>query len=218
MADEDTQNDDTGDGNDDAGKSDAGGNDAGDEKFQAITSQEELDRIVGRRLNKERARFADYDQLKDKAKKYDELDEQNKSELEKAQARAEAAEKAAADARDEAKATRLRSAVISEAVTQKAAKPDQVFRLIDASEFDLDDDGQPKNASAVVGAFLAENPHMVDGGTNGAGKQGADQGTRSGGKGDDQLTREDLAKMSPEAIRKATAEGRFADVAAGSGD
>jgi len=218
MADDDTQSDATS-ADDDAGGSDDAGGTTTDDKFQAITSQDELDRIVGRRLNKERAKFADYDQLREKAKKYDELDEQNKSELEKAQQRAEAAEQVAADAREEARATRLRTAVITEAVAQKAAKPDQVFRLIDAAEFDLDDNGEPTNAAAVVEAFLADNPHMLGGGGgNGAGKKGADQGARSGGAGDGQLTREDLQKMSPDEIRQATREGKFADVASGGGD
>lgn len=66
---------------------------AGDE-FKPITSQEELNEAIGKRLERERSKFADYDDLKAKAAKLDELDAANKSELEKAEERAAAAEAA----------------------------------------------------------------------------------------------------------------------------
>lgn len=47
-------------------------------------TQEELDGIVRDRLQRERAKYADYDSLKDKAAKFDELEEANKTELQKA--------------------------------------------------------------------------------------------------------------------------------------
>lgn len=47
--------------------------------FQAITSQEDLDRILGRRLAQERAKYSGFDDLKAKASKYDELEEAKKT-------------------------------------------------------------------------------------------------------------------------------------------
>lgn len=67
------------------------------ETFRAPESQEDLDRIIQARLDRERKRFADYDELKSKADKLSKIEEANKSEAEKAQARAEAAEKRAAE-------------------------------------------------------------------------------------------------------------------------
>lgn len=61
--------------------------------FKAIESQEELDRIIQNRLDRERKRFADYDEIKAKAEKLAEIEESQKSEAEKATARAEAAER-----------------------------------------------------------------------------------------------------------------------------
>jgi hypothetical protein len=72
--------------------------------FKAPASQEELDRIIQSRLDRERKRFGDYDELKARAAKLAEIEEANKTEAEKAQARAEAAEKRAAEL--EAKALR----------------------------------------------------------------------------------------------------------------
>lgn len=66
--------------------------------FKAPASQEELDRIVQKRIDRERSKFSDYDELKAKAARLSELEEASKSELQKAQERAEAAEKALAAA------------------------------------------------------------------------------------------------------------------------
>lgn len=75
-----------------------------DDTFSAPASQEELDRIIQARLDRERKKFADYDELKKAAEKLSQLEEANKTEAEKAAARAEAAEKRAAEL--EAKALR----------------------------------------------------------------------------------------------------------------
>ena len=47
-------------------------------------TQSELDAIVTERLRRDRAKYADYDELKAKAEKYDEAAEAEKSELQKA--------------------------------------------------------------------------------------------------------------------------------------
>lgn len=62
-------------------------------EFKAPTSQEEFDRMVGARLERERAKYADYDDIKAKAAKFDQADEASKSELQKERERAEKAEK-----------------------------------------------------------------------------------------------------------------------------
>lgn len=51
-------------------------------------TQDEVNAIVGKRLAEEKGKFADYDVLKAKAEKYDEAEEANKSELQKAMERA----------------------------------------------------------------------------------------------------------------------------------
>lgn len=47
-------------------------------------TQAEMDAIIGERLARERSKYADYDEMKAKAAKYDEVEEANKSELQKA--------------------------------------------------------------------------------------------------------------------------------------
>jgi len=47
-------------------------------------TQDELNAILGERISKEKSKYADYESLKEKAAKFDELEEKNKSALEKA--------------------------------------------------------------------------------------------------------------------------------------
>ena len=51
---------------------------------ERIFTQAEVDAIIGDRLKRERAKYADYDELAQKAKAYDEATEAQKSELQKA--------------------------------------------------------------------------------------------------------------------------------------
>lgn len=55
------------------------------DEFKAITSQDELNRIIGERVK--RAKPADYDDLKAKAAKLDEIEQANQTEAEKAATR-----------------------------------------------------------------------------------------------------------------------------------
>lgn len=67
-----------------------GGNQAGDTpagEFKAITSQDELNAAIKDRLARERAKFSDYDELRSKATRLDEIEQANKTEVEKAQSK-----------------------------------------------------------------------------------------------------------------------------------
>lgn len=69
------------------------GQDQEGEGFKAITSQEDLNRIITDRVNRERGKYADYKDLKTKADQFDKAQEASKSELQKAQERIDALEK-----------------------------------------------------------------------------------------------------------------------------
>jgi hypothetical protein len=69
-----------------------GGNDSGEtpaaeSEFKAITSQDDLNRVIDDRLKRERAKYADYKDLKAKAAKADEYEQANQTEAEKAATR-----------------------------------------------------------------------------------------------------------------------------------
>jgi hypothetical protein len=86
----------------DTGASTQDGNNSSDstsgagDTFTPITSQDDLNRVIDDRLKRERSKFSDYKDLKDKAAKFDELDAANKTEIEKANDRATKAESEAA--------------------------------------------------------------------------------------------------------------------------
>lgn len=98
-------------------------------EFKAPASQEELDRIISTRLDRERAKFGDYDDLKAKAVEYDKAQEASKSELQKVADRAAAAEKE----RDELRKASLRAEVaLSKGLTASQAK-----RLVGSTKEEL---------------------------------------------------------------------------------
>lgn len=75
---------------------------ASEQAFTPIASQAELDRIVGERLARERAKYAGFSEYKAKAAELDALKEASKTELEKATERATKAEAELASLRAQA--------------------------------------------------------------------------------------------------------------------
>jgi len=63
------------------------------EEPERTFTQSEMDAIIGDRIGRERKKYADYEELKAKAAKFDEAEEASKSELQKATERAEALQK-----------------------------------------------------------------------------------------------------------------------------
>lgn len=60
------------------------GNTQATENPEKTFTQAEVDAIVGDRLKRDRQKYADYDALKEKADKFDQMEEASKSELQKA--------------------------------------------------------------------------------------------------------------------------------------
>jgi hypothetical protein len=179
-------------------------------------TQAELDRIVQDRLA--RAKMtppADYEELKAAKARLDGIEEQNKTELEKAQTRAEKAEQRATQIETEAKETRLRAAIIAEAAKpdRKVLDPEAVVALLDRTTLELDDQGVPTNIAKAMDSLLEAKDYLVA--TSGGARGNADQGAR-GQAAPGQLSREDLQRLSAEGktaeIVKAQAEGRFDQV------
>lgn len=87
----------TKDGNDTAETTSDGG-----DGFTPIESQEDLNRVIADRISRERSKYSDYDDLKAKADRLDEIEAANKSEIEKANDKAAAAQREAEEAQAEA--------------------------------------------------------------------------------------------------------------------
>lgn len=146
-------------------------------------SQEDLDRIVAARLTRERARYADYDDLKAKAAKFEQIEQANATDLEKA------VKKARDEATAEATAATRQVLVQAEARALAAAarfrNPADAIALL-AAEKKLDGikvDGAVVDSAAVKAAvdqLAKDRPYLLDtGGTPGVvpGAGSRDSGT-----------------------------------------
>lgn len=120
-------------------------------------SQTEFNRQLKQRLDEERAKFADYDQLKKKA---EELESANKSEMEKALERANKAESALKAKEVEAKRRELvaNAKVAALGLKFKADKIGHVIKLVDITDESTDD-----TISTALAALAKEMPELLDG-------------------------------------------------------
>ena len=90
-----------------------GMNEQGNNEVRTFT-QEDVDRIVTERLKRERMATADYEDLKAKAQKFDEMEEANKSELQKATDKAAALQAELDGMKKAAKIQAMRESVATE--------------------------------------------------------------------------------------------------------
>jgi hypothetical protein len=181
---------------------------ADDTQQQAAKSftQEDVDRIVKDRVARAKSKPPDdYEELKAAKARLAEIEEANKTELEKAQTRAAELEQQAKDADARAREAMLRSAVVAEAARKNVVDPDAAAVLLDRSVLEFADDGTPSNIADAMDSLLKAKPYLVGGARAGS----ADQGARKGGNDKQQITREQLKDMSPEATVKARQEGRL---------
>lgn len=73
----------TNESNQDGNNQTSGTTSAAGDEFTPITSQADLDRIIGARVERERAKFSDYDDLKAAKAELDKIEDANKSEQQK---------------------------------------------------------------------------------------------------------------------------------------
>ncbi|HJR89886.1 MAG TPA: DUF4355 domain-containing protein [Aeromicrobium sp.] len=108
--------------------------DGGNSGFTPPATQDELNKIISDRVARERAKFADYTDLKSKAAKFDELDQASKSEQERLTERLTAAETRAAEL--EQRSIRL------EVASENGLTPAQAKRLVGATREELEADAK----------------------------------------------------------------------------
>lgn len=157
--------------------------DKGGDEFTPPASQDELNRIIGERLARERAKFADYEDLKRKAAEHDKAVEAARTEQEKA------VEAAKNEGRTEALSVANTRLVAAEAralaAEAKFRNPALAVRAVDLSGVTVNDDGAV-DADAIK-AKLKElsdaEPYLIDdkrGGPRPDPSQGGGKGGSSG--------------------------------------
>lgn len=153
--------------------------------FEAITSQEQLDKVLGARLAREREKFADYEELRRKAAEHDAAAEAAKTEAEKAidaaRKEGETAATAAANARI------VRAEAKAAAATAKFRDPEVAVRLLDLAGVTVADDGTVDAAAlkTKLDTLAAEHPYLVDDGKTVVTPPKPDPSQGGGGGGDE---------------------------------
>jgi hypothetical protein len=162
-----------------------------DDTASVFMTQEDVDRVVATRLAREKAKFSDYADLKAKADQLDALEEQQKTELERAQTAAEEAIAKAAAAEERANSVLVKATVIAEATRQGAVDPETVHALLDQAELTIENGDQVTGVEAAVTALLEAKPFLAGSRSPGPG----DGGTRTTAEAGDITTETDPDKV-----------------------
>lgn len=150
--------------------------------YKAPESQEELNRIIGERLAREREKYVDYEDLKAKAAAHDKAVADAMSENEKAVAAAR--EEGEKTATEKANARLIRSEARAVAAELKALNPAIAIAAIDLSDIKVGDNGEPDAAAikAKLEKLAADEPYLFGEAKQAPPKADPSQG---GGGGDD---------------------------------
>jgi hypothetical protein len=183
---------DGGNGGGDGGAGDGGG--GSDKTF----TQAQLDKIVSDRLKRQKEQFKDYDDLKSKATKFDELDAASKSDLEKANERAAEAEAKSEKATQTANQRLIRGEIIARAAQAAGERKafldpsDAYAHLRDNPDITVNDEGEVLGVDEALEKLAEKKPHLTtESGSKVTGD--GDGGARGGGK-DDKATFKDAEK------------------------
>lgn len=135
-------------------------------------TQAELDDIVAKRLERERKKYGDYDDLKSKLTEYEREREEKqraemteieryKTDLEKAQSSYQALESELTSMRESVKQERIRNAFITAAQAANIAYIDDAWALADRSGIKVGDDGNIAGVDAVIASLVETKPFLV---------------------------------------------------------
>lgn len=159
-----------------------------DRALATIRKQREREKATAAELKAARAEAAGL-----KAKEQERADA-DKSELEKTQARLAEREKAHAEAEAKLRRVQIMQAVERAARKHNARNPEVVAKLIDHSDLEFDEAGEPTNAEALVKALLTKETYLVGTGTTTTGVPATPRGS-----GDQ--TRDDRVKANRDELR-----------------
>lgn len=109
---------------------------------------------------------------------------------------------------------RILKAEIRAAAASRLADPNDALRFIDLDGFEVGDDGEVDRESitAAIEELVGAKPYLAAQGGTTTGPVFESPGTHRKGGDVGQLTRDDLARMSPDQINAARAEGRLDDL------
>ena len=132
------------------------------EKDEKKFDQDEVDKIVSDRLKRETKKYADYEDLQKKAEKLDKIEEDKKTDLEKAEAALEK-EKVASEEKDrKIKEGLRRQAILSKAENLGFTDPEYVhYKLVDNEEIAVTEDYVVEGVEKVLEELAKTSPDLL---------------------------------------------------------
>jgi hypothetical protein len=125
-----------------------------------LFSQEEVNRLTGQARRDARNQFSDYDALKERAAKADELEQAQLTEAEKLSQRAADAERQLADANAKTADALIASEVKVRAVQLGIVDPDAAYLLMDRSSVKYDPDSGVSGVDDALTQLLDDKPYL----------------------------------------------------------
>ncbi|MED1088336.1 scaffolding protein [Bacillus mycoides] len=140
------------------------------EETKTLT-QEQVDDVVAKRLERERKKYEDYDDIKAKLVAFEQAEEERKkqemTEVERLQAEKDEAAKRAVEAselaqkaQEKANARILNTEIKSVARSLNANDPNDVLALLDKSDINVDEEGNIQGVGSAVEALKVSKPWM----------------------------------------------------------
>jgi len=116
--------------------------------------QAEVDRIIAERLARQKAQYADYDDLKAAAAKWAKVEEAQKTEAQKTQERMVQLERERDEALVKANDRLVRAAFVAEAAKVGALHPEDLFALADKAGVSVNEQGDVVGVTEAVQAVV----------------------------------------------------------------
>jgi hypothetical protein len=210
--------DDNGDNNDGNEPVDTNDNDDQQPKVKTFT-QDEVNELIMKRLERERKKYADYDDLKAQLEELRKVDEERKraemseierykADLEKALNERQTFEQELEKLRESVKQERIKNAFITAATSANIAYIDDAFRLADLSAVTIDDDGNVVGIEDAIKTLVEHKPFLLAQ----AKKEPKPIGESTNAKSD--KSDKSAEQLLKEAAEKARRTGRPEDLAA----
>jgi phage I-like protein len=125
-----------------------------------VFSQEDVNRMVGQRVKEVRGQYVDYDQLKERAAKADELEQAQLSETERLSQKAVEAERSASEANAKMTDALISSEVRVRAVQLGVVDPDAAYLLMDKSGVQYNADRGVTGVDEALTQLLEDKPYL----------------------------------------------------------
>lgn len=124
-------------------------------------TQEQFDAIIADRLERERKKYGDYEVLKSRAAKLQELEDAQKSDAQKQAERIQALEAQAAQALTARREADLKSVLVSAASKAGFLDPMDAYAMLDKSAITIGDDGTVSGVEDAIKALVEAKPYLL---------------------------------------------------------